>query len=73
MARFARVTEIETGKVHWINLDHVRQIIEQKPLKDVPVHTSIHLDSSWSEQRLDVTQTPEEILAQSAFADAGRI
>jgi hypothetical protein len=64
MGRFVRVTEIGSDKARWINLDHVRQIIERKPFKGVPVRTSIHIDSSFSETRIDVTQTPEEILSQ---------
>lgn len=66
MGRFARVTEIGSGRVRWINLDHVRQIIEHKPVKGLPVRTSIHIDNNWVEQRVHVTQTPEEILGSSA-------
>lgn len=64
MARFVRVTELFSDKVRWVNLDHVRQIVVRKPNKHVAVHTSIHIDSSFSETRLDVSQTPEEILSQ---------
>ncbi|MBU1326228.1 MAG: hypothetical protein KJ676_13405 [Alphaproteobacteria bacterium] len=62
MARFARVTELD-GKVHWVNLDHVRTLSVLKPMKGLPVRTAVHVDSSWVERVLHVSETPEQILA----------
>ena len=42
MPAFARVTE-PNGTVQWINLDHVRQIVERKPTKGTPVATAINI------------------------------
>ena len=64
MLRFARVTTID-GKVQWINLQHVRQIVEWKPMKGYEVVTAIHIDNNWVERQILVTQRPEEILASA--------
>lgn len=61
--RFARVTDHD-GKVHWVNLDHVRMIAELKPVKNNTARTAIHIDSYWVERQLQVIETPEEILGQ---------
>jgi len=63
MSRFARVTALD-GKVHWINLDHVRLFQELKALPDQPVRTSIHIDSHWVERQIIVSERPEDIVAQ---------
>lgn len=68
MARFVRVTELD-GKVHWVNLDHVRTLSEQKPNKLYPVHTSVHIDSSWVERVLHVSDRPEDILSAANITD----
>ena len=64
MARFARVTEFGKGRVHWVNLEHVRQLVEHRGIPGRSVRTAIHIDSSWAQQVLDVRETPEEILSQ---------
>ncbi|MFN3354366.1 MAG: hypothetical protein ACK4Z5_12215 [Brevundimonas sp.] len=64
MARFARVTEFGKGEVQWVNLEHVRQIVELKGVADQPVRTAVHIDNSWVERVLHVRETPEQILSQ---------
>jgi hypothetical protein len=64
MTAFARVTELD-GSVQWINLDHVRQIVERKPMKGFPVVTAVNIGNMWAERQVTVTQTPEEILASA--------
>ncbi len=66
MTAFARVTELD-GRVQWINLDHVRQIVERKPMKGFPVVTSVCIGNMWAERQVMVTQTPEEILASAGL------
>ncbi|MGV9009785.1 hypothetical protein [Brevundimonas sp.] len=63
MSHFARVTALD-GKVHWINLEHVRLLQELKPLPQQPVRTSIHIDSYWVERQIIVQERPEEIMAR---------
>ena len=66
MPAFARVTE-PNGTVQWINLDHVRQIVERKSMKGMPVATAINIGNMWAERQVLVTQTPEEILASAGL------
>ena len=66
MTAFARVTELD-GRVQWINLDHVRQIVERKPMKGYPVVTVVNVGNMWAERQVMVTQTPEEILASAGL------
>ena len=66
MTAFARVTELD-GRVQWINLDHVRQIVERKPMKGYPVVTAVNVGNMWAERQVMVTQTPEEILASAGL------
>ena len=66
MPAFARVTEPD-GTVQWINLDHVRQIVERKPIKGLPVVTAVNIGNMWAERQVLVTQTPEEILASAGL------
>jgi hypothetical protein len=68
MPRFARVTELD-GKVHWINLDHVRTLSVLKPMKGFPGRTAVHIDSSWVERVLHVSETPEQILSPDHITD----
>ena len=64
MPTFVRVTEIGGG-VQWINLDHVRQLIVKKPVNELgAARTAILIDNNWVERRVEVSETPEEILAQ---------
>lgn len=72
MGRFARVTEVDADRVHWVNLDHVRQLVVVKQARGPSMMTRIQIDSGWGEQSLHVTQTPEEILGLQGCADAGR-
>ena len=72
MPTFVRVTELGSGTVNWVNLDHVRQLIVKKPVKQLgPARTVVTIDSNWVERRLDVAETPEEILAQVQPRPAG--
>jgi hypothetical protein len=64
MSRFARVTALD-GKVHWVNLEHVRLMQELKPLPNQPVRTAIHIDSHWVERQIIVSEQPEEIVGQA--------
>ena len=66
MTAFARVTELD-GRVQWINLDHVRQIVVRKPMKGYPVVTAVNIGNMWAERQVTVTQTPEEILASAGL------
>ena len=66
MTVFARVTELD-GRVQWINLDHVRQIVERKPMNGHPVVTAVNIGNMWAERQVMVTQTPEEILASAGL------
>ena len=68
MPAFARVTE-PNGTVQWINLDHVRQIVEQKPIKGFPTVTAVNIGNMWAERQVMVTQSPEEILASAGLRD----
>jgi len=69
---FVRVTELGSGTVNWVNLDHVRQLIVKKPVKQLgAARTVVTIDSNWVERRLDVAETPEEILAQVQPRPAG--
>jgi hypothetical protein len=62
---FVRVTELDGG-IHWINLDHVRQLVVKKPVKGMgKARTAVMIDNQWAERRIDVLETPEEILAQT--------
>lgn len=62
MKGFARVTELN-GIVQWVNLDHVRRIVVGKPAGEHAVVTKVHIDNSFVERLLTVTETPEQILA----------
>lgn len=62
MPRFIRATEPK-GKVHWVNLDHVRLISVEPAAGSQPAMTAIHIDSYWVERRLLVVETPEQLLA----------
>jgi len=64
MPSFARVTELN-GQIQWINLDHVRQIVERKPIKGSDVVTAIHIGNAWIEREVLVIDRPEEILASA--------
>jgi hypothetical protein len=62
MSRFVRATEPK-GKVHWVNLEHVREF-SIEPAKDgQPALTNIHIDNWLVERRLTVVETPEQLLA----------
>lgn len=64
MKGFARVTELN-GVVQWVNLDHVRRIVVGKPIGENSVVTKVHIDNSFVEKLLTVTETPEQILGQA--------
>ena len=65
MPAFVRVTE-QNGRVQWVNLDHVRQLLEKPPGKGPETaRTTILIDNSWVERRIDVVETAEAILAQA--------
>ena len=66
MTAFARVTELD-GRVQWINLDHVRQLVERNPMKGFPVVTAVNIGNMWAERQVLVTQTPDEILASAGL------
>ena len=63
MPKFVRITELD-GKVHWANLEHVRLLTEEPATKKLPSRTTVHIDSSWVERIIAVTQSPEDILGQ---------
>lgn len=63
MSEFVRVTEPK-GKVHWVNLAHVRHLTVRPAIKDAPVVTQVHIDNWVIEKELVVVETPEEILGQ---------
>jgi len=63
MSDFVRVTEPK-GKVHWVNLAHVRHLTVRPAMKGLPVVTEIHIDNWFVERQLIVVEAPEEILAQ---------
>jgi hypothetical protein len=60
---FVRVTELK-GRIHWVNLAHVRRLTVRPPVRSDPVVTEVHIDSSFVETVLVVVETPEDILAQ---------
>ena len=60
---FARVTETN-GVVHWINLNHVRELIVKPGKHGVPTTTEISIDNQFIARVFRVTETPEQILAQ---------
>lgn len=62
MAKFARVTDLD-GKVHWVNLEHVRLLVEEPATAKRPARTTVHLDSSWVERVITVVESPEQITA----------
>jgi len=62
---FARVTE-QNGRVHWINLTHVRQLVVKEGRNGLLTVTDVHIDSSWVERIVTVTEAPEAILSQVA-------
>jgi|GEM_PF-2658888 len=64
MSRFTRVTALD-GKVHWVNLEHVRMLQELKPTPGQPVRTAIHIDSYWVERQIIVSERPQDILGQT--------
>ena len=63
MPKFVRITELD-GKVHWVNLEHVRLLTEEPATPKRPARTTVHIDSSWVERIIAVTQSPEDILGQ---------
>ena len=60
---FARVTETN-GVVHWVNLNHVRELIVKVGKLGQPTLTEIHIDNNFVAKVFRVSQTPEAILAQ---------
>lgn len=62
MSRFIRATEPK-GKVHWVNLDHVREFSIETGKDGRPDLTNIHIDNWLVERRLTVVETPEQLLA----------
>ena len=62
---FARVTETN-GVVHWINLNHVRELIVKPGKHGQPTTTEIHIDNQFVAKIFRVTETPEQILSQVA-------
>ena len=63
MNGFVRATEPK-GKVHWINLDHVRQMTVEPGVKGGSETTAICIDNWLVEKRLVVVETPEQLLGQ---------
>lgn len=63
---FVRVTE-HGGKVQWVNLHYVRQLVEPKPGDRLKL-TTVCIGNSLLERQLLVQETAEEILAQAASA-----
>jgi hypothetical protein len=51
MTAYARVTELD-GRVQWINLDHVRQLVERMPMKGFPVVTAVNIGNTWAERQV---------------------
>ncbi len=60
---FARVTETN-GVVHWVNLNHVRELIVKVGKLGQPTLTEIHIDNNFVAKVFRVSETPEAILAQ---------
>jgi len=60
---FAKVTETN-GVVHWINLNHVRELVVKDGKHGEPTTTEVKIDNNWVEKSVRVTETPEDILAQ---------
>ena len=61
---FAKVTETN-GVVHWINLNHVRELIVKDGRHGEPTTTEVKIDNNWVEKAFRVVETPEQILAQT--------
>ncbi|WP_428149145.1 hypothetical protein [Brevundimonas sp.] len=64
VAPFAKVTETN-GRVHWVNLTHVRELIVKPAKGDRPVLTEINIDNNAVASVFTVVETPEQILAQT--------
>ena len=60
---FARVTETN-GVVHWVNLNHVRELVVKVGKYAEPTLTEVHIDNNFVARVFRVTETPETILAQ---------
>ena len=63
---FARVTEEHNGVVHWINLNHVRELIVKEGKHGQPTTTEVSIDNQFVAKTFRVTETPEQILSQVA-------
>lgn len=57
---FARVTETN-GVVHWVNLNHVRELVVKVGKGDTPTLTEVHIDNNVVAKVFRVTETPETI------------
>lgn len=62
---FAKVTETN-GVVHWINLNHVRELIVKSGKHGQPTTTEVSIDNQFVAKVFRVTETPEQILRQVA-------
>jgi hypothetical protein len=63
---FARVTEELNGVVHWINLNHVRELVVKEGKRGQPTTTEVNIDNQFVAKTFRVTETPEQILSQIA-------
>ena len=50
--------------VHWVNLNHVRELIVKVGKLGQPTLTEIHIDNNFVAKVFRVSETPEAILAQ---------
>lgn len=60
---FAKVTETN-GVVHWINLNHIRELIVKDGKHCQPTLTEVSIDNQFVAKVFRVKETPEAILAQ---------
>jgi hypothetical protein len=58
---FAKVTETN-GVVHWVNLNHVRELVVKVGKHSEPTLTEVHIDNNFVAKVFRVTETPETIL-----------
>ncbi|MEC8533063.1 MAG: hypothetical protein VXZ00_03595 [Pseudomonadota bacterium] len=61
---FAKVTETN-GVVHWINLNHVRELIVMDGNQGQPTLTEVSIDNQFVAKVFRVRETPEMILTQA--------
>jgi hypothetical protein len=60
---FAKVTE-PNGVAHWINVNHVRELIVKTGKFGTPTLTQVNIDNHYVAKVFQVTEAPEDILAQ---------